>query len=48
MNPFDLKSSTYINFGGGNSEKDPKFKVGDHAIILKQENIFAKFYVPNW
>ena len=25
-----------------------KFKVGDHVIISKYENIFAKRYTPNW
>ena len=30
------------------NDKDPKFKVGDHVIISKYKNIFAKGYTPNW
>ena len=30
------------------NNKDPKFKVGDHVIISKYKNIFAKGYMPNW
>ena len=30
------------------SNKDPKFKVDDHARILNYKNIFAKAYTPNW
>ena len=28
-------------------DKDPKFKVGDHAGSSKYKNIFAKGYIPN-
>ena len=28
--------------------KNPKFKVGVHARILKFKNIFAKGYTTNW
>ena len=31
----DVKLSTYIDFKKENNKKDPKFKVGDHVIILK-------------
>ena len=48
MRPVDVKSSTYMNFGVRNNEKDPKFKVGDCEIISKYKDIFAKGYVPNW
>ena len=49
MNPVDVKfSSTYTEFDKENSDKDPKFKVGDHVRISKYKSIFAKGYVPNW
>ena len=48
MKPFDVKSSTYIDFNEKNNEIGPKFKVSDHARISKYKNIFAKDYVPNW
>ena len=35
LKPFDVKSSTYIDFGAGNNDKDPKLKVGDHVRISK-------------
>ena len=30
------------------SNKDPKFKLGDHVRTSKCKNIFAKGYTPNW
>ena len=48
MKPADVKSGTYVGFGRENNDKDPKFKVGDHVIISKYENIFANDYLPNW
>ena len=39
-------SSTYIDFGIENNEKDRKFEFGDHAKISK--TIFAKIYAPNY
>ena len=33
MNPADVNSSTYIDFYGENSDKDPKFEVGSHVRI---------------
>ena len=47
MKPFDLKSSTYIDFDEKNNKEDPKFKVGDYVRISKYKNNFAKFYVRN-
>ena len=38
----------YINANKEFNNKDPKFKVGDHARISKYKNIFAKGYMPNW
>ena len=48
MKPFDVKSSTCIDFNKEIDKKDPIFEVGDHARISKYKNIFAKTYVPNW
>ena len=48
MKAVDAKSSTYIDFGMENIEKDPKFNVGDHLRMSKHKNNFAKGYVPNW
>ena len=48
MKPVDVKSSTYIDFGIENNEKDPKFQVGDQVRISKYKNIFAKCYTTNW
>ena len=44
----DVKDNTYINFKREVNDKNPKFKVGDHARISKYKNIFAKGYIPNW
>ena len=30
------------------NDKDPKFKVDDHARISKYKTFFAKGYTPNW
>ena len=48
MKPIDAKSSTYIDFGIEDNDKDHKFEVSDHVRISKYKNIFAKGYVPNW
>ena len=48
MKPVEVKSSTYIDFGKENNNKDTKFKVGDHVRTSKYKNIFAKGYVDNW
>ena len=42
MKPVNVKDSTYIDFKMEVHDKDPKFKVGDHVIISKYKNIFAK------
>ena len=44
----DVKDNTYFNFKKEVNDKNPKFKVGDHARISKYKNIFAKGYTPNW
>ena len=48
MKPFDIKSSTYIDFDVENNDKDPKFKVCDHVRISKYKNIYAKGYTSNY
>ena len=48
MKPIDVKGNTYINFGKEVNDNDPKFKVDDYVRILKNKNIFAKSYTPNW
>ena len=48
MRPVDVKSSTYIDFGVKNNEKDPKFNVRDQVRISRNKNNFAKGYIPNW
>ena len=48
VKPVDVRDNTYIDFKKKINDKDPKFKVGDHVIISKYKNIFAKGYTPNW
>ena len=48
IKPVDVKSSTYIDFGIDNNDKDPKSKVGDHAEYRNTEIFLQKGYVPNW
>ena len=43
----EAKSSTYVNFGIENNEKDPIFKVGNHVRISKYKSILVKGYAPN-
>ena len=48
MKPVDVKDDTYIDsMVFHSSDKDPKFKAGDHARISKYKNIFANGYTPN-
>ena len=48
MKPKDVKNDSFAEYNEESNEKDPKFKVGDHVIISKYKNIFAKGYAPNW
>ena len=48
MKPIVVKDNTYIDFGKGNKDKDPKLQVGDHVRNSKYKNIFAKGQTPNW
>ena len=40
MKPRDVKDGSFA--------EDPKFKIGDHVMISKYKNIFAKGYTLNW
>ena len=48
MKPVDVKDNTYINADKEVNDKDPKFKINDHAKISKSKNIFYKGYTSNW
>ena len=48
MKPIDVKSNSYAKYNVDSSNKDLKFKMGDHVRISKYKNIFAKGYTPNW
>ena len=47
MKPLDITSDFYAEYNEDSNEKNPKFKVGDHARISKYKDIFAKGYTPN-
>ena len=47
MWPFNVNSSTFINFGIRTMKKNSKFEVGCYEIIPKYKNIFAKGYSLN-
>ena len=40
--PIDVNSSTHIDFGVENKDKDPELKVSNHVRISKYKNIFPK------
>ena len=42
MKPVKVNSSTYIDFGAENNDKDSNFKVVNHVRISKYKNILAK------
>ena len=48
MKPIDVEDNFFAEYNEESNEKDPKFKVGDHVIISKFQNVFAKGYTPNW
>ena len=39
--PVDIKNNTYIHFDKEVNDKDPKFKVADHARISKYKKYFS-------
>ena len=47
MKPVDVKNNIYVYSNKKVNDKDPKFKVGDHARISKYKNIFAGRYTQN-
>ena len=48
MEPIDVTDDSFVQYNEESDKKDPKFKVGDHVIISKYKDIFAKGYSPNW
>ena len=48
MKPFNVKSSTCINFHKEKNKGYPIFKVGDHVGISKNKNIIVEGNAPNW
>ena len=48
MKSIDIKSDSFAEYNEESNEMDPKLKIGDHVIISKYKNIFAKGYTPNW
>ena len=47
MKPTDVTSDSYAEYSEHSSETKPKFKVGHHVEISKQNNIFAQGYTQN-
>ena len=48
MKPVDVTDNTYNGFKKEISDKEPKFKFGDHVRISKNKNIFAKGHTTIW
>ena len=48
MKPIDVKSNSFAKYNEEFTEKDLKFKAGNHVIISNYKNIFDKGYVLNW
>ena len=44
IKPADVEDGSYININRKIYDEDPKFKIGDHVIISKYKNNFAKGY----
>ena len=42
MKPIDVGDDSFAEYNEESNEKDPKFKVGDHARISEFKNVFAK------
>ena len=42
MKPFDVGTSTYINFDAENNDKNPQFSIHDRVGISKYKNFFCK------
>ena len=48
MKPVDVKDDVCIDSSKDITDKDPKFKIGDHVRISKHKKVFAKGYTPDW
>ena len=48
MKPIDVTSYSYAEYNEDSNKRNSKFKVGDHVIMSKYKNFFAKGYAPNW
>ena len=46
MKPVDVKDNTCIDDGKERSNKDPKFKFGDHVRIPNAKTFFVKDILP--
>ena len=44
MKPFDVKSSTFVDFIVEKIDENPKFEVGDHVRISKYKKFFKKLH----
>ena len=42
MKPVNVQLGTYIDYSVAHNDKDPKFNIGDHVIVSRYKNIFAK------
>ena len=47
MKPIDVRSEAYIEYNIDHNIKDPEFKVGDQAKILKYKNVLSRKGVTN-
>ena len=48
IKPIDIANDSFAEYNEQSSEKDPKFKIGDHVRIEKHKNVFTKGFTPNW
>ena len=48
VKPVNVGDDSSAEYNEESTEKDPEFKVGDHARISKFKNVFAEGYTPNW
>ena len=48
MKSIVVKSDSFAEYNEESTEKNPKFKAGDHVKISKYKNVFANGHAPNW
>ena len=48
MKPIDAKNDSFAEYNEESNERDPKYKIGECKRILKDKDMFAKGYKPNW